>query len=201
MSHVYCLRLTFHFTLTLFLVVDAKNLNASVLSNERLFFSSFLKKQNWWAFYLKQLPIKAVNTSDEFRVTVYFILLSLLLNIRIVKLLPFKTVINIQMQRYIKPGCFSVWLSHNIVTKNSPACRHCCKCSAWVTTILLLPFHHQACDISSPRCKCFCPFHRIWFYTLKLYLTASSWLFETRPRIKALFWGQVGMRTSFSVPF
>lgn len=90
------------------------------------------------------------------------------------------------MQRCNKPGCFNVWLFHNIVTKNSPACRHHCKCSAWVTTIMLLPLHHQACDISSPRCKCFCPFHHIWFYTLKFYVTASSWLFETRPRKKGI---------------
>lgn len=148
-----------------------------------LFFKEKKKKKNWWAFYLKQLLTKAVNASDQGDI--------ILLNIRILKPLPFKTLINIQMQRCIKPGCFNVWLSHNIVTKNSPACRHRCKCSAWVTTILLLPLHHQACDISSPRCKCFCPFHRIWFYALKFYLTASSWLFETRPRKKGIVWRSV----------
>lgn len=148
-----------------------------------LFFKEKKKKKNWWAFYLKQLLTKAVNASDQGDI--------ILLNIRILKPLPFKTLINIQMQRCIKPGCFNVWLSHNIVTKNSPACRHRCKCSAWVTTILLLPLHHQACDISSPRCKCFCLFHRIWFYALKFYLTASSWLFETRPREKGIVWRSV----------
>lgn len=61
-----------------------------------LFF--FLKKQtkhNWWAFYLKQLLTKAVNASDQGDI--------ILLNIRILKPLPFKTLINIQMQRCIKP--------------------------------------------------------------------------------------------------
>lgn len=175
--HVYCLRLTFHLLFTLFLVVDASHLNASghFCPTNGSFSLLFLKKQtkqNWWAFYLKQLLTKAVNASDQGDI--------ILLNIRILKPLPFKTLINIR--------CFNVWLSHNIVTKNSPACRHRCKCSAWVTTILLLPLHHQACDISSPRCKCFCPFHRIWFYALKFYLTASSWLFETRPRKKGIVW-------------
>lgn len=99
-ANVYCLRLTFHLLFTLFLVVDASHLNASghFCPTNGSFSLLFFKKQtkhNWWAFYLKQLLTKAVNASDQGDI--------ILLNIRILKPLPFKTLINIQMQRCIKP--------------------------------------------------------------------------------------------------
>lgn len=115
--HVYCLRLTFHLLFTLFSLYFLLLMPHILMplatfvqqTTHFLFFKEKKKKKNWWAFYLKQLLTKAVNASDQGDI--------ILLNIRILKPLPFKTLINIQMQRCIKPGCFNVWLSHNIVTK------------------------------------------------------------------------------------